>query len=375
MSATGPADISFLFETVPFGTARLRNRIAMAPMTRRRSEGGVPGRDVRAYYRRRAEGGVGLIITEGCRINHPGATAYPRVPAIFGDAAMEAWARIVEDVHAAGARIIPQLWHVGAIRRPGPEIGGDIGCGPVEVIEDGRVAVRAMTEEDIAIVTAAYVEAAEGAERAGFDGIELHGAHGYLLDQFMWDGANHRTDGYGGDLAARLRFPVEVVRAIRARVSPGFPIGFRLSQWKANDYDAKLARTPEDLRIIVTALRDAGVDLLHLSTRRFWEPGFAGSPRTLSAWARALSGLPVIAVGSIGLDKIHEPLATRDLAKIDARFADLGVVAQKYAEGSFDLIAVGRGLLADPDWAAKVRAGRAGEILPVTRHAYDTLVV
>lgn len=372
---TPPTDPSFLFAPFQLGSVPLRNRIVMAPMTRRKSAGGVPGDDVRAYYRRRAEGGVGLIITEGAKIDHPGAAAYPRVPALYGGAAMEAWAGIVAEVHAAGARIIPQLWHVGAIRRPNEEVGWEIGCGPVDVVEDGRLVVKGMSAGEIDRVVAAYVDAAVNAQRAGFDGIELHGAHGYLLDQFMWHVSNTRSDAWGGDLAARMRFPVRVVRAVRDAVGPGFPILFRLSQWKANDYAAKLAGDPEELRIITRALGEAGVDMFHLSTRRFWEPAFDGSPKTLSAWAREVSGKPAIAVGSVGLDKIHEPLATRDLTKIDAKFADLAVVAEKFAEGAFDLIAIGRGLLADPDWADKVRHGRVDEIRPVTRAAYETLVV
>ena len=368
-------DVSFLFESVPFGGTHLRNRIVMAPMTRRKSPTGVPGEDVAAYYARRAEGGVGLIITEGCSINHPGSAAFPAIPVMYGEAAMEAWAGIVERVHRAGARIIPQLWHVGAARRPGPAVGPSPGYGPVEVIEDGKVVVKAMTRDDIAQVTHAYVEAALSARDAGFDGLEIHGAHGYLLDQFMWSRTNPRADGYGGDLAERMRFSVEVVKAIRAAVGPDFPILFRFSQWKSTDYQAKLVENPDELSILVSHLQQAGVNMLHISTRRFWEPAFEGSAKTLSAWTRELSGLPVIAVGSVGLDKIHEPAATRDMNKVDSKFADLDVVKRMYEVGAFDLIAVGRGLLAEPDWAQKVRSGRVSEIRPVSRDAYETLVV
>lgn len=373
--ASNNVDVSFLFEAFPFGARTLRNRIVMAPMTRRKSPTGVPGENVADYYARRAEGGVGLIITEGCSIGHPGSAAFAGVPVMYGEAALLAWSRIIERVHRSGAGIVPQLWHVGAERRPGGEVGPELGYGPMEIRENGDLVVKAMTRDDIEAVTQAYVNAALAAQRAGFDGVEIHGAHGYLLDQFMWRKTNLRIDCYGGDLSGRTRFPVEVVKAIRGAVGPDFPIVFRLSQWKSRDYQAKLVENVEELSILTSHLREAGVDMLHISTRRFWEPAFEGSLNSLSAWARALSGLPVIAVGSVGLDKIHEPAATRDLNKVDSKFADLRVVKNEFDAGAFDLIAVGRGLLAEPDWAWKVHAGRVDKIKPVTRDAYEALVL
>jgi len=286
-----------LFEPFAFGRRRLRNRIAMAPMTRQHSPGGVPGADVAAYYRRRAEGGVGLIITEGTTINHPGANGYPSVPTFYGERALAGWQFVAEAVHAAGGAIIPQLWHVGRARRPGTEPDPAVpGYGPMAIEEDGKVVVKAMTHTDIQDVVAAFAQAARDAERIGFDGVELHGAHGYLLDAFLWAGSNQREDEYGGSLEKRLRFPLEVVRAVRAAVRPDFPVVFRFSQWKPEDYAARIAATPEELGRILKPLADAGVDIFHASTRRFWDVAFAGSPDTLAAWARRLSGKPTIAV-------------------------------------------------------------------------------
>jgi 2,4-dienoyl-CoA reductase-like NADH-dependent reductase (Old Yellow Enzyme family) len=276
-----------LFQPFPFGRAVLPNRIAMAPMTRRHSPGGVPGADVAAYYRRRAAGGVGLIITEGTTIDHPGSNGSAAVPAFHGTAALAGWRRVVESVHAAGSAIIPQLWHVGMRRRPGTEPDPSVpGYGPMEIIEDGQVVVRAMTQADIDEVVASYARAAADAERIGCDGLELHGAHQYLPDAFLWQVTNQRSDAYGGSIEKRVRFAVEVVRAVRAAVSPGFPVVFRFSQWKLSDYAARIADTPEELAQILLPLADAGVDIFHASTRRFWEPAFPGSPDPLATWTR-----------------------------------------------------------------------------------------
>ncbi len=139
-----------------------------------------------------------------------------------------------------------------------------------------------MTQADIDDVVAAFAKAAADAERVGFDGVELHGAHGYLIDQFLWAGTNRRTDAYGGDPVARTRFAVEIVQAVRSAVSPGFPVVFRFSQWKADHYDARLAETPEELEAILTPLATAGVDAFHASTRRYWLPEFDGSDLNLA---------------------------------------------------------------------------------------------
>ena len=130
---------------------------------------------------------------------------------------------------------------------------------------------------ELADVAQAYATAAANARAAGFDAVELHGAHGYLLDEFLWERTNRRTDGYGGSLAARTRFPADVVAAVRAAVGPDFPILYRFSQWKTHQYDARIAETPAELEAILTPLIDAGVDVLHPSTRRHYLPAFPDS--------------------------------------------------------------------------------------------------
>ncbi len=368
--------ISTLFQPFPFGRQQLPNRIVMAPMTRNQSPSGIPTEEVAHYYRRRAEGGVGLIITEGTYVNHSGANGYPNVPAFYGDAALAGWKKVVDEVHAVGGKIIPQLWHVGLIRRaglePDPAIGG---FGPMNVVEDGKTVVKAMTKSDIDAVIEAFAHAARDAERVGFDGIELHGAHEYLLDNFLWEGTNQRQDEYGGSIANRVRFPVEIVKAVRSMVSADFPIVFRFSQWKQRDYSAKLAHTPEELKQYLQPLADAGVDIFHASTRRFWEAEFSGSTDNLATWTQHLTQKPVITVGSVGLDKAFsiEQFMGRDYPSV--QFEQLQTLVEQLEQHKFDLVAVGRALLSEPEWANKVRAGEFASIKNFSREAMTTLVV
>jgi 2,4-dienoyl-CoA reductase-like NADH-dependent reductase (Old Yellow Enzyme family) len=219
-----------------------------------------------------------------------------------------------------------------------------------------------MTESDIADVVDAFARAAADAQRIGFDGIELHGAHGYLIDQFLWSRTNRRTDRYGGDIARRARFAADVVRACRQAVTPGFPISFRLSQWKITDFSGRLATTPAELELLLDELTAAGVDLFHCSTRRFWLPEFEGSPLTFAGWVRRLTGRPTVAVGSVGLQD-SEFLGAL-IAGEGAAVGPLDRVAAFLERGEFDLVAVGRALISDPGWARKVRLGHRGELLP-----------
>ncbi len=347
----------------------LPNRIVMAPMTRSKSPGGVPGDDVAAYYRRRAEGGVGLIVTEGTLINHPAAGTDAKVPHFYGDAALKGWAKVVTEVHAAGGLIMPQLWHVGMMRKPGDEPNSDApAVGPSGFTCKGKEVAAPPSIAEIEGWIAAYAEAAADAKRLGFYGIELHGAHGYLIDQFFWDVTNRRTDRFGGDLVARTRFAVEVIAACRRVVGPDFPVVLRFSQWKGADYDAKLVRTPQELERFLQPLSEAGVDIFHCSQRRFWEPEFEGSDMNLAGWTKKLSGKPSITVGSVGLDVD----LTATFSGKPARHMDIARVVKMVEDGEVDLVAVGRVLLADPAWPAKIQAGRT-DLIALTAEAVQTL--
>jgi 2,4-dienoyl-CoA reductase-like NADH-dependent reductase (Old Yellow Enzyme family) len=366
--------VSLLFNSFRFGKGTLRNRIAMAPMTRNHSPNGIPGEDVVEYYRRRAAGGAGLIITEGTYIDHPAANGYRHVPAFHG-AALDGWRRVADAVHDEGALIIPQLWHVGSVRRAGMEPHPDIpGIGPVEIAENGKAVVTAMTVEDIQAVVQSYARAACDAEQAGFDGVEVHAAHGYLIDQFLWQESNRRTDEYGGPIAARGRFATEIVAAIRRSVSADFPVVFRFSQWKMSDYSARIATSAEELSEILQPLSDAGVDIFHASTRRFWEPAFEGSAESLAACTRRVTGKPVIAVGSVGLEQPHQTRRFRTAGNISSDVADLGGLIDCMKANAFDLVAVGRGMLADAQWANKVRRGEMNTLNPLEEEVMQKLI-
>ncbi|QII99971.1 NADH:flavin oxidoreductase [Stutzerimonas balearica] len=366
------ANVQALFQPFELGSLRLPTRVVMAPMTRSFSPNGVPTDAVVDYYRRRAAAGVGLIITEGTTVGHAAANGYPQVPRFYGEDALAGWKRVVDAVHAAGGRIVPQLWHVGNVRRLGTEPDASVpGYGPMEKCKDGNVVVHGMTQQDIRDVIGAFAQAARDAKAIGMDGVEIHGAHGYLIDQFFWEGSNQRTDEYGGSLANRSRFAVELVQAVREAVGPDFPIIFRFSQWKQQDYTARLVQSPEALGEFLAPLVEAGVDIFHCSTRRFWEPEFEGSDLNLAGWTRQLTGKPTITVGSVGLDGEF----LQFMVKTDkvAQPAGIEGLLERLDKAEFDLVAVGRALICDPEWAVKVREGRMEEILPFSREALKTL--
>lgn len=351
-----------LFRPIKIGNLELANRFAMAPMTRSRSPGGIPGDDVAAYYRRRAENGVDLILTEGTVVNHPASAGGPNVPRFFGEDALAGWYRVVNEVHAAGGKIMPQLWHIGMMRTPGAMPNPKVPpLGPSGLAGPGVRAGDTATLEDINHLVNAFASAAATAQSLGFDGIEIHGAHGYLIDQFFWEATNRRTDDYGGSLQNRTRFATEIVKACRAIVGPDFPILFRFSQWKIQNFNARIAHSPAELQQLLAPLVDAGVSMFHCSTRRFWEPAFDHSNLTLAGWTKELTGLPTMGVGSIGLDDDFI------VALMEGKCADnasLDRVIQLVEEGEADMVAVGRALLADPAWTRKIEQNRHDELRP-----------
>ncbi len=362
-----------MFEPFALNNLQLANRVAMAPMTRNFSPGGVPGQNVVDYYRRRAEGGVGLLITEGTFVNHVAANGYPNVPAFHGTEALAGWQQVVDAVHAAGGKIFPQLWHVGAVRKEGVEPDASVpGYSPSGLFAPGKPNGKAMSKGDIEDVITAFADAAQDAKAIGFDGVEIHGAHGYLLDQFFWEGTNQRDDEYGGSMANRQRFVVELIEAVRHRVGPDYPIMLRFSQWKQQDYDARLVDTPEQLEAFLRPLADAGVDIFHASTRRFWEPEFEGSNLNLAGWTQKLTGKPTMSVGSVGLteDFISGTFASNQEAVEQSGIDEL---VERMNNHEFELIAVGRALLQDPDWLVKVKEGRLDDVEAFARKSLAKL--
>lgn len=347
-----------LFQPFRLKSLALKNRIVMAPMTRSFAIDGLVSEPHVSYYRRRAEGGVGLILSEGAVIDRRASRNDPGVPYFHGPA-LSGWKQVIDAVHAAGAAMGPQLWHVGSVKSltaqweptAPPE-------SPSGLVAPNIARGIAMSEEDIADSVAAFARAAVDAQRLGFDTIELHGAHGYLIDQFFWAGTNRRTDRYGGaTLEQRSRYAAEIVAAIRKAVGPDYPIILRISQWKQQDLSARLAETPEALANWLRPLVDAGVDVLHCSQRRFWTPEFpeidGEQGLNLAGWAKKLTGATTISVGSVGLsgDFVNVFRGER------SQPTRLDGLIQRMEREEFDLVAVGRALITDPDWPAKVHAG------------------
>jgi 2,4-dienoyl-CoA reductase-like NADH-dependent reductase (Old Yellow Enzyme family) len=357
-----------LFQPLRIRSLELSNRIVMSPMTRTYSIEGVPGRDVADYYRRRAEGGTGLIVTEGVAIDHETAVDHANVPNLHTPAAQAGWRKVVDDVHAAGGKIVPQLWHVGPLwgamtqmdpslkpMRPSGEWGPlGVTSYSAAYVERAQASTEAMTEQDIQDVIDAYVRSAKHAVELGFDGIAIHGGHGYLLDSFFWEGTNQRDDAWGGDLERRTKFPAAVVAAIRAAIGPDLPIVYRFSQHKQQDFTAKIAETPEELGVILGALVDAGVDVLDASIRRFDVPAFEGSDLSLAGWAKKLTGAVTMAVGSVGIGKSLRDSRIEGVAPVVDNIPQL---EERIGSGEFDLIAIGRLHLADPALATTLRDG------------------
>ena len=358
------SDIDVLFQPFELGPLSLRNRIVMAPMTRNQSPNNIPDDAVVEYYRRRAAGGTGLIVTEGTCVDHIAANGYHDVPYFHGEERLAGWKRVVEAVHAEGGKIAPQLWHVGGMRKAGTMPEGDVdGHTPSGMNVPGKVNRHTMTKQDIDDVVASFARGAAAAQELGFDAVEIHGAHGYLLDQFFWEGTNVREDEYGGSMANRSRFVIELVEACRAAVGPDFPIILRFSQWKSQDFTARLVANPEELEAFLLPLSEAGVDIFHCSTRRFWEPEFEGSDLNLAGWTQKITGKPAITVGSVGLNEDFIPLPGEATFR-EAEPASLDALVERMEKGEFDLVAVGRAMLANADWANRVANGELEQMQP-----------
>ncbi len=363
-------DTRILFEPIRFDNLSLKNRIVMAPMTRSFSPGNVPGEDVAAYYRRRAEGDVGLILTEGVSTNETTATGTPNVPNIVTAAAKAGWKKVVDGVHDAHGKIGIQLWHEGPYRNPAKTAHPDVPSWSASGIKvHGKALWEPMTETEIETAITEFVEAAIAAKEIGFDAVEFHGAHSYLIDSFFWDQTNLRTDKWGGGWEGRTRFAAEIIRRTREKVGADYPLIIRLSQWKQQDFAAKNAKTPQEMEQWLTPLVEAGIDIFHLSQRRFWEPAFEGSALNDAGWAKKLTGKPAISVGSVGLSGEF----TAAYAGESSEPASLDRLVEMMKREEFDLIAVGRALLQDPDWAMKIRDERKDELKTFTKDALGTL--
>ena len=297
------------------------------------------------------------------------------MPYFYGEEALAGWKKVVDAVHLEGGKIMPQLWHVGGVRKDNLEPDESVPAySPSGLLSPNKPNGRSMSQIDVDEVIAAFVDAAVAAKELGFDGVEIHGAHGYLIDQFFWEKTNLRDDQYGGDLQQRTGFAVELITEMRAAVGEGFPIVLRFSQWKLQNYNLKLADTPAELDAFLTPLANAGVDIFHCSTRRFWETEFEGSDLNLAAWTRKLTGKPTITVGSVGLDGGFVDEEKRSM--IDHAGVSIGqfdLIEQSLAAEDYDLVAVGRCLLQDPKWVHKLKTQSYDQMQAYTAESLKTL--
>jgi 2,4-dienoyl-CoA reductase-like NADH-dependent reductase (Old Yellow Enzyme family) len=350
-------DTNVLFRPLTIKSLELKNRIVMAPMTRNFSPNGVPNEANAAYYQRRAAGQVGLILSEGTVVDRPASRNEPNIPMFHGEAALAGWKGVIDAVHGAGGRMGPQLWHTGAVRSGEWEPEAPVES-PSGLNAPGAARGQAMGDSAIADTIAAFGKAAADAKRLGFDTVEIHGAHGYLIDQFFWAGTNLRDDRYGGaTLKERSRFAREIVAEVRKAVGAEFPIIMRVSQWKQQDLTVRLAETPAAMSDWLLPLVEAGVDVLHCSQRRFWEPEFpevdGENGLNAAGWAKKLTGATTISVGSVGLDgDVLNAFQGKGSGTMS-----LNRLVERMERDEFDLIAVGRALISDPAWTAKVQRG------------------
>lgn len=344
---------SQLLSNYQLGALHVSNRAVLSPMTRTSAEpSGLANDRMTRYYTRFAKGGFGLIITEGLYPDAISSQSYENQPGLANEAQAQSWKSVIQAVQSAGSKIIAQLMHAGALVQHHKFIPiAPSAIRPVgTMLEDhggsGEFAVpRAMTQEDIRHVIDSFAQAALRAKQVGFDGVEVHGANGYLLDQFITDYTNQRDDEYGGSTERRVRIIVEVLRAIRAAVGPDFLVGVRISQGKVNDFHHKWAGGESDAQIIFEHIAAAAPNYIHTTEYKAFAPAFTEGGPTLAQLAKQYSGLPVIANGKLGEPDQAEAILDH---------------------GHADLVAIGTRALVNPDWVNKVRDG--GELLPFDHH-------
>ena len=328
-------DAAPLFTPVTVGDLTLPNRIAMAPLTRNRAgTGDVPVPLNAEYYRQRAT--AGLIVTEASQIS-PQGKGYPDTPGIYSREQIAGWQGVTDAVHKAGGRIFLQLWHVGRISHPSLQQGGALPVAPSAIKPEGSamtatglqpfVTPRALETAELPGIVESYRQAALNAKEAGFDGVEVHAANGYLLDQFLRDGTNHRTDAYGGSVANRARLLLEVVEVVSKAIGAG-RVGVRLSPVGAFN-DMKDSDPVTTFLYVADKLGSRGLAYLHV-----YETDPAGFD-----WAALKSafGGPYIANGAY----------------------DKARAAAVLASGRADLVAFGVPFIANPDLVARFKTGAA----------------
>lgn len=345
--------IDLLFQPFEVRNLRLDNRFVMSAMSYYKNPGQVPNAEFVEYHRLRASGGIALVLTGATAIDRPAANNHPNL-ANISKPTVDAWRTVVDAVHASGRPIAMQLWHAGALFNVAPGWEPAPLESPSGLVEPGHTVGAPLTEEQIADCIDAFGRAAALAIEAGFDAVEIHGAHGFLIDEFFWDATNLRHDAWGGPtITERSRFAVEVVRAVRAAIGHDTALLMKVSQWKEQDYHTKIARTPAELVEWLGPLADAGVDVFDCSQRRFWQPEFDGSDMNFAGWVRRELGVPTITIGSVGLS--NDVMSYFDGEVSEHRPID--ELVRRFERGDFDLVALGRIALNDPTWVDRLRTG------------------
>ncbi len=338
--------MSDVLQETAFGHHRLPNRFVLAPMTRTSAEpDGTPNQAMAEHYEAYAKGGFALVVTEGTYTDARASQGYANQPGIVNPAQIQAWRSIVERVHAAGSAIIAQLMHAGAqfqanhytdqpvapstVKPKGAPLGmyGDQTEWKTPV---------AMSQDDIKLASEGFVQAAVNAKAAGFDGIELHAANGYLLNQFLSTYFNQRDDSYGGALENRLRILLDIIKATREAVGAEFMLGVRLSQVTVTDPDYQWPEGEAGFRQIVEAVRDAGADFVHTTDGHVNRAHFVEGTESLADVAATVEGIELIVNGGI-----HE----NNHQKIAAAYPRA-------------LLAVGKKALANPDFVQRLKDGK-----------------
>ena len=339
-------DTSTLFAPIVINGHTVKNRLSVAPMTRiTATEDGRATETMTRYYERFARGGFGAVITEGIYTDQAFSQGYVHQPGMTDDTQANAWKPVVSGIKAHGAFAIAQLMHAGAISQGNRFRDTTVGPSAIQPKGEqmafyhgkGRYAVPvAITDAQIADAVAGFAEAAARAVGvAGFDGIEIHGANGYLLDQFLTDCTNTRSDRWGGPTENRVRLIGEILKAVRAKVGAGVPVGVRISQGKVNDYGHKWAGEERDAEIVFGSIADAGADFIHVTDFEAWKPAFDDGGPSLMRLARRYAPAAVI-------------LANGGLHNIDRAVAAL--------EDGADILTIARGALANPDLPQRVLA-------------------
>ncbi|WP_375383907.1 hypothetical protein [uncultured Microbacterium sp.] len=339
----------------------IRNRFVL-PAMQRASFGFRPTDWMVESLGRAASGGAGVIISEGSSPDHPAAYWQP-VFSVIGRDTIDGWRRVADAVlRSEDVLFLMQLWHPGALRLVTEQMHNPFpdqpSLSPSGLVREGHRNGVAMTSQDLEDTKRAYVESALIAQEIGAHGVEVHGCHGYLLDLFLWHETNTRTDEYGGStLAQRAAYPAEIVAAIREATGPDFIISFRFSQWKEIDYTARIAEHPDDLAPFLARMENAGVDLFHVSTRRFDAAAFpeVDPRRSLASWVKGMTEVPVIAIGSVGLttDWASDLLDNQE-AQLQIE-QDLDRVRSGLIAHDFDFIAAGRAQIANPELISRIR--------------------